>query len=465
MVAQIALVLWILVSIGMFAVLHPLRAFLLTFVIGYLVLPVEVGDGITFTGTIYISQSLRIDKLTACNIGAIIGTCLFASQVLTRYRFHWVDAVYGAVLGGAFLTSLANGLGAKDGVSHAVETLRQIFPLIVLSRLYITGPAELYEAVHAVIAGAFLYSFLCVAEFRLSPQAHRMVYGYFQHGFEQFERYNHFRPAGFLRHAIELAFFMGTSTALAAWLWFKGLLRPLWGTVPPWAVVTALAVGTATTLTFSGYAACLASAGVLAMLAITRSRWMLAVLPALAVAWMVGRYTNTVDGTFLMNSVDKVDVLRMESLQYRLEAERLHLEVAAEHLWLGKGAMFGVLRKEDGSAVKAVDSWWMITLVFYGVVGLGGWLLVWGAGIVDTMRYWGWLTEDAKALTAGVSVIAGAQFIDFLFNAFPSPFLMMLGMGLVAALQRYPKSVAVMQPLFEDVEEGLLRPDIEGAVS
>src|SRR2546423_496303 len=104
----------------MFAVLQPLRAFLLTFVIGYLVLPVEVGDGISFMGTIYITQSLRIDNLTACNLGAIIGTCLFASQVLARFRLHWVDAVYAGVLGGAFLTSMVNGLGAKDGVSHAV---------------------------------------------------------------------------------------------------------------------------------------------------------------------------------------------------------------------------------------------------------------------------------------------------------------------------------------------------------
>ena len=42
-----------------------------------------------------------------------------------------------------------------------------------------------------------------------------------------------------------------------------------------------------------------------------------------------------------------------------------------------------------------------------------------------------------SALALVVSVMIGAQFFDFLFNAFPSVFLMILNIGAVSAIQRY----------------------------
>src|SRR5947209_2883652 len=42
MIAEIALITWMVVSVALFAVMSPLRAFLLTYVIGYLILPVEI---------------------------------------------------------------------------------------------------------------------------------------------------------------------------------------------------------------------------------------------------------------------------------------------------------------------------------------------------------------------------------------------------------------------------------------
>ncbi|MCL2639819.1 MAG: hypothetical protein FWD53_03145, partial [Phycisphaerales bacterium] len=60
MVPQVVLMLWILVSMAMFAVISPLRAFLLTYAIGLLFLPVEIigPDGYQI-GSIVFTQSLR----------------------------------------------------------------------------------------------------------------------------------------------------------------------------------------------------------------------------------------------------------------------------------------------------------------------------------------------------------------------------------------------------------------------
>lgn len=437
MVAQVALILWIFISIALFAVLSPLRAFLLTYIIGYLVLPVEVANASGFTGTIYISQSLRIDKLTSCNIGALLGTAIFAPYLFARFRLLWVDIAYVVVTIGVFLTSLVNGLGAKDGLSQGTELFRLYLPLMVLARIHLTTASELYEAMRAVVGGAFLYAILAVAEWRLSPFSHGLLYGYFQHSFDQFMRYSHFRPVGFLRHALEMSFFLGTSTVLAAWLWYRKLLTPLWGVIPAWGVVLTIALGLACTLTYSGYAACLIAGGILSLLVLARSRWLLVVLPIFAIIWMAGRYSNQIDASLLLRTANYFDPGRSLSLEYRLEAERRHLDDVSHNLLLGKGGMNGIAGDDQGGIILAVDAWWLIQIVFFGLVGIIGWYGVWGASIVDSVRRWHDLTPDLQTLAAIICVMVGAQFIDFLFNSFPSPFLFMLDMGLLSTLRFY----------------------------
>ncbi|HUO09773.1 MAG TPA: hypothetical protein VM008_15820 [Phycisphaerae bacterium] len=442
MVAEIAIVLWILASLVLFALLPPLRAFLLTYVVGILFLPVELHSGVDYVGSIAISQSLHIDKLAACNIGVLFGTIFFAPHLITRFRFHWVDAVYLAVVVGMFLTSLTNGLGAKDGLSNGVDNLRAFLPVIVLTRMHITSVTDLYQAMRALIAGALVYSVICIIEFRFAPQLHRMVYGYFQHSFDQFMRYDHFRPAGFLRHAIELSFFMGTTAALAAWLWFKGMLRSMWG-LPGWAVAAALVFGLTLTMTFAGYAAFLICCTMFGASLLLRTRWILVILPMLAIGWMAGRYFNVIDASSLLQAAAYLDPHRSESLEYRLEAERLNLVSASESLLLGKSAQQAIAVHDDGSVVMAVDAWWLVTFTFYGLVGLGGWYLVWSAGLLSAFFKWRQLTPDVRILSIAVAVLIGAQFIDFLFNSFPSVLLLILDMGLVGAVQHYKPMPAI----------------------
>lgn len=436
---QLALILWIILSVSLFAMQRPLRAFLLTYIIGLLILPVETSNSAGYTGSLVFTQSVRIDKITACHLGAILGTLMFAPHLIRRFRPHWVDLAFLGVCGGMFATSLSTGQGPKDGLAVAAECVRWYLPLIFLSRIYLTTVGEVYEAMRAIIGGAVLYSLLCVAEFRLSPQTHKLVYGYFQHSFDQFARYGHYRPVGFLRHAIELSFFMGSSCAMALWLWHKGLLkRPLWGFLPDWAIIGSILVGLATTLTFSGYSAFLIAVGTFTLFHFFRSRWLLWLLPAGACIWMGGRYLNVIDASRLLNAAQVVDVSRGESLEYRLRSERNHLDAVKDHLFLGEGAQQTVLTEEGYG--MAVDAWWMIQLTFYGLVGLGGWYLVWSAGIWAAFRRWKQLTPDLQSVAIAVSVLLGIQFIDFLFNAFPSMFLLMLDMGVLTAVRNYSAS-------------------------
>jgi hypothetical protein len=433
---QVALILWIIISVALFAFQRPLRAFLLTYVIGMLILPVEVSNSNGYMGSVVFTQSIRIDKITACHLGVLLGTVIFAPHLFRRFRPHWVDLAFLGVCGGMFATCISSGQGPKDGLAVSVECLRWFLPLIFFSRIYLTTVGEVYEAMRVVVGGAVLYSLLCVAEFRLSPQTHRLVYGYFQHSFDQFARYGHYRPVGFLRHAIELSFFMGSSCAMALWLWYQGLLkRPLWGVLPDWAIVGSIFVGLVSTLTFSGYSAFMIAVGTLALFHFARSRWLLWLLPAAACVWMAGRYLNVIDASRLLNAAQIVDVSRGESLEYRLRSERTHLDATKDHILLGEGAQQQVLTAEGYG--MAVDAWWMIQLTYYGLVGLGGWYLVWCAGIWAAFRRWTTLTPDLQTVAVAVSVLLGIQFVDFLFNSFPSVFLLMLDMGVLTAVRTY----------------------------
>ncbi|HVS71064.1 MAG TPA: hypothetical protein VHQ47_07405 [Phycisphaerae bacterium] len=419
----------------MFAFLRPTRAFLLCYVIGLLVLPVEVANSDGFTGSIVFTQSLRIDKITACHLGVLIGSIIFAPHVYRRLRFYWIDGVFLAIAAGLFATSMTNGLGPKDGLSVAMESVRRFLPLLVFARLFITSAGDVYEAMRVIVGAGVVYSVPCLWEWRFSPQLHRLIYGYFPHSFSQFARYGFFRPLVFLEHAIEVSGFMATAGALACWLHFKGLFkRPLWGLVPSWAAIGAIVVGLMTTMTFSGIGEFGLALGVFALMYFTRSRWVLWVLPAAALVWMGGRYFNVLDAGGLLRVTSSFDAARSESLEYRLRSERDHLDAVRSHILFGEGARKGLTGEGD---YMAVDEWWMIQLCYYGIVSLAGWYLIWCAAIWKAFRHWRVLTPDLQALATGVAVVLGIQFIDFLFNSFPSMFLLLLDVGMVSAMRHY----------------------------
>ncbi|MCL2639388.1 MAG: O-antigen ligase family protein, partial [Phycisphaerales bacterium] len=380
-------------------------------------------------------QSLRIDKIAACHIGAILGTLLFAPHVLRRFRFQWVDLMFGIVLTGAFATSILNNLGSKEGLSLVVNAIRGYLPLLVLARIYITSFASLLQAMRFIVGGALIYAMICVLEWRLSPQLHTWIYGYFQHSFDEFMRYNRFRPAGFVRHAIELSSFMAMAAVLTGWLAWKKMFRPLWGFVPAGAVLTTILIGLAVTMTVSGYAEFLLSAFVLTGLLIFRTRWVLWILPLIAIVWIAGRGTGMFDAVWLVDMTKRFNPERAASVQYRLESEQLNLDLASRHWLFGQGARHGAVRKSDGEFVLALDAQWLINLVFFGIVGLAGWFMLWAWAIVETTRRWRRISPQGQALAAVVCVLVGAQFIDFLFNDFPSWLLLILNIGLISAMQ------------------------------
>ncbi len=80
-----------------------------------------------------------------------------------------------------------------------------------------------------VFLGGLSYVPLCLYEIRMSPQLHRILYGFHQHEFVQTLRWGGFRPMVFMNHGLALGLWMTLACLSGYWLWRTGTKKRLWG--------------------------------------------------------------------------------------------------------------------------------------------------------------------------------------------------------------------------------------------
>ena len=105
-----------------------------------------------------------------------------------------------------------------DALSYAGQRLLTIVPFLIGWQYLGTARAH-REIFKALLAAGLAYSVLMLFEVRMSPQLHKMVYGYFPHSFAQQVRWGGFRPVVFMNHGLTVAFFAMTVFIAALALW------------------------------------------------------------------------------------------------------------------------------------------------------------------------------------------------------------------------------------------------------
>jgi hypothetical protein len=268
----------------------------------------------------------------------------------------------------------------------------------------------------------------------MSPQLHRMIYGFHQHSFLQHIRGSGYRPMVFMQHGLMVATFMATGTLVAYWLWRSRDRRPLLGV--PVGLATAL-LGVTAVLCRSLAAIGLLLAGVLVLEAGRRLRTsalvalLLAVPPLYCGLRVVGWSAEEV--VHLTREVAAPS--RAESLAFRVANENLLVARAMERPWLGWGrGRDSRVRDEEGRDVAVTDSLWIVVLGGYGVVGLaalGGALLLPVVALLRAFprRVWG---DPRLAPAAAIGVALALWVIDDLLNAMVTPVYPLVAGALVA---------------------------------
>ena len=409
---------------------RPGRALMLAYLIGWLLLPVD---------TLAIKGFWDIDKIMATNFGVVLGAACFCPRRLSAMRFGAPEFILLVHASGAFITSLSNQLGVYDGISSFIYRVLYLAVPFCFGRTLVRNRVELMEAARLVIYAAAIYALLAIWEWRMSPQIHRTLYGYFQHSFGQHMRWGFYRPIVCFSHALGLGTFFAWTSLLALAMHRAGRLRPVFGVSS--AVYVALPlIALLACMSLGPWLLFALGAGLFVYRGRQRWRWTLWLPVIFAVGWMAGRYTGVLDGTWTNAAVRSISPDRADSLQTRVNSETATLQKAAQRAVLGWGG-FGRGRATDENGKDIVtDGLWIILIGMFGLLGLGTFYLWWCWPIVMTRQAGSWLSGDPVVLPILIAI--DMQAINLIFNGFLSPILTVIAGMAVTAMYASRQSAA-----------------------
>lgn len=304
---QLALLGFVFAGTLLMSIRNSALAFSLVWTIGTFFLPSN--RGLNLEGLPYI------DKTVVINLALIAGTVFFHQEVLNRFRPRMSDILLIAWMGSIVATSVLNLHGLYDGMSSAFDQVLGFVSLLFFARIYLQTPEALKTFVYTLVCTCIAYLPLMIWEFRMSPQLHTTVYGYFPHVFIQHFRWGQWRPIVFYVHALQL----GRMFALVAFLSLFPLRKELARILPfgQFAFVFPM-IGLVCSLSFGPYLMFLLLSGF--YLFGRRTTWLLYVMPICAFIWLGIVFTGGETGELFVDMVRLISNQRAESLEYRLEA-------------------------------------------------------------------------------------------------------------------------------------------------
>jgi hypothetical protein len=439
-VVHLVLGVWVVLAIGLFSRRPTASTVVLLGVLGVLILPeVHLLPRVADAPAALSLPGFKLTKPNAISYGLLFGSLLADFRRWQAFRPRWFDLPVVAWCLAPLAASLANDLGAYDGVSQSLSQIATWGIPYLIGRLYLSSAAGLRLLLTGMALGGLFYVPLCLFEMRMSPQLHRIVYGFHQHEFLQALRLGGYRPMVFMQHGLALGMWMVTATLALAWLyWSKSLTRLtlLPGSAPVGAALPLAALGVTTVLCRSTGAMVLGAVGaaVLWLTPLLRTRLLVVALLLAPTVYVTARTVPLWTGEDLVAWVrDNLDEARAESLEFRLKNETVLVDKALERPVFGWGG-WGRMRVYDdsGKDITVADGLWVIALGERGFFGVAALILtvLLPAGLFlwrVPPRQW---AEPVWAPGAASAVLLGLYMTDGLLNAMLNPVFMLLAGGL-----------------------------------
>jgi len=438
---------WIPTVLAIFLRRPPQQAVLISFMSAWLLLPEAEYE---------LSGIPDYTKMSATCLG-ILGACvLFDGKRLRQIRLQGYDFPLLLWCMSPLPSSISNGLGLYDGLAQSLDQVFTWGLPYLIGRLYFTDASGLRALAFAIVIGGLAYVPLCLIEIRLSPQLHRLVYGYHQHQFAQSMRAGGFRPTVFMEHGLMVGMWMATASLLAVWLWtMRALPRISLPAIGKISFGGPLLLLLATTVLCKSYGAlALLCIGLASLFAgrVLRTRAILAALLLVPPLYCVTRSTGIFDGRSLVETAASIDLERAESLAFRLRNEDMLVEKALQQPVFGWGG-WSRARVYDwqGEDVSTTDGQWIVALGDRGIFGLTMFL---AALLTPALRIFahspaGRWREPGIAAGVGLAMVLVLYAVDSLLNAMKNPVFVLIAGGLNAAatnLAPARRSQAATQP-------------------
>jgi hypothetical protein len=423
---------WPLIAVALFLFMPPRRALLAGFVFGWLFLPVLIPT----------TPLVLWDKHLVTSLGALVGVLLFDTGRLLSFRPRLLDITKLIWCLAPIPATLTNGLGAYTATAETLNRLAEWGVPYLLGRVYFNDLAGMRALAAWIFMAGLIYVPFCLFEIRLSPQLHRIVYGYSQYEFSQVVRMGGYRPTVFLQHGLALGMLMSTASLAGIWLWYSGAVKRVFNV----SALYPLGALLITTLFVKSAGALLLLVAAVALLFLTRKlrvNWLVIFFCAAPVGYMVARGVLNWDGSNAVQLVGEfMESQRADSLQFRLDNERKLLDKALERRVFGWGPN-GRNRTTDENGIEAIpDGYWVIALGTNGLVGLVALytaLLLPVPLLLMRIKAESW-SAPAFAAVCAVALILPMHAIDNLFNAMLNP-LFVLAAGGITAMAADPTSL------------------------
>jgi hypothetical protein len=167
--------------------------------------------------------------MTATCWGILLATAIFDSRKLLSLKMRAVDIPLIIMCLSPFASSISNDLGSYDGLSEALfKTVVWGFPYVI-GRIYFSDLAGVRALAIGFFIGGIIYIPFCFFENLMSPQLHRMFYGFHQHSFAQTYRWGGWRPMVFMEHGLMVGMWMATASLVGLWLWRNRVITKIFG--------------------------------------------------------------------------------------------------------------------------------------------------------------------------------------------------------------------------------------------
>ncbi len=450
--AYFMLAIWPLVTLVLFLRLPAARAFVITIVAGYLLLPPppaafdfpllpplgkERIPVLAAFAVLWLRARGSFELLPRSRIARALLVVFILSPVLT-FATNREPVFFGHI-----------GLpGMRPFEAFALVVQQAMLALnFLLARALLTGPsapdleagddggAGLRLILMALFIGGLAYSIPMLIEVRLSPQLNNMIYGYYQHYFAQAIRGSGFRPLVFLNHGLWAAFFAMSAfgAALALWRLERGRRRGLFLLASGYLGAVLVLCKTLGALIY----------GILLvpLIALFGTLWQIrlaALVGLLAFAYPVLKTVDAVPYERMVAEAAKISTDRANSLKFRFDNEEVLFERARLKPLFGWG-IWGrnqILDTQTGNFQTVTDGRWIITLGVYGWVG---YIAEFGLLVLPLLLLWqvGRLPGGRLPRASGVvALMLAVNLVDLLPNATLTPITWLIAGALLGVAER-----------------------------
>ena len=439
--AQVMLGLSFPVIIASFFVFRPQVALVIAAFGGEMFLPEGPGFKFPFLPP--------FDKHNLPYMAALIGCFLRSPNMFLRLpRERWFQVMVLLVVVGGVLSGLTNpdpvpmvrvpplpAMTLKDGFFLSFHNAtRMIFPFLLGLAIY-RKPSDLRALLIAFSVAGMIYLPFILWEIRMSPNLHRLLYGYFQgDDFSQTRRWGGYRPVVFMSHGLALARFMVCAT-MAPFVFgntARGFLGVPWR-IAKWILFVVLILCKST-------GAIVYIIVVLPLLIRRRAKRMVqvsVVLAAVVFLYPVLRFTGVfpVQG-ILDTSASLLNADRSASMAFRFKNEDSMLERARERPLFGWGSYGRNFTYDENGDMSIPDGYWILILGMLGIAGYtAGFALLLVPIIIARRRLKSIPSEQDRRLVAGFCLILAIVAVDLIPNGLWGLYQYMLAGALTGTLR------------------------------